>query len=290
MNCQRGSALIESLLLIGVLAPMLFGMALMGKYLDVKAAALEASRYAVWERTVWADSRSDWGDVGARKSESRIAEEIGALVLAHPSTTVAPAGRGAGNPLWRNRRHEPFLKGVGITDDSGRPVAVPGALTSHATEAPADALLVDRFAAGPLAGDGLAGVAAGIGEQLSDLGTECAVGVDLERGLGLGVRNFAEAEVMVPTRDFFGPDTAELRFSARAAILSNGWTAFDHETFRRRVDNLTLDELVSCAVLPGQLFAMISLGPDKPLYGEGLPSYPVTEALEPAALPARSER
>lgn len=290
MRRQRGSALIESLLLIGVAAPMLFGMAVMGKYLDIKAAALEASRYAVWERTVWAEGRSDWDDTGPRKSEFQLAEEIGSLILAHPSATVASSRGGAGNPLWRNRRQERFLRGVGITDEGGRPVAVPGALTSRATKAPASAGLVDRFAAGPLAGDELAGAAAGIGEQLGDLGTECAVGVDLGRGLGLGARNFAEAEVAVPTRNFFGPAGAELHFTSGAAILSNGWTAFDHETFRRRVDNLTLDELVSCAVLPGHLFAMISLGPDKPLYGEGLPSYPVIEALNPTALPTRPER
>lgn len=290
MRVQRGSALVETMILAGVFIPMLFGMALLGKYIDVKSATLEASRYAVWERTVWADAAGGWHEGENQKSEVRVAEEVNAFVMGHPSAVVDPGALSTANPLWVDRKQTKLLKGMPLTDEEGRTKIVSSSATVRSTEPPASGSLVNRFAFGPLPVDGIGAASDSVGGRLGDLGSGCGVGLDLRHGLNLGKNNFATSSVAVPVRNFLPPDGPDLNFRSTAAILSNSWTAPDAETFRRRVDNLTVDELVECAVLPGQLFAAISLGPNKPLYGEGLASYPVVEALDDQALPTERKK
>ena len=286
MTRQQGSALVETLILTGVFVPMLFGLALLGKYLDIKTATLEASRYAVWERTVWADAAGSWNEGEVHKSDVRVVEEINAFVLGHPSAVIDPDTLSTDNPLWVDKKQEKMLKGVTLTDDKGRPRIVSASVDLRSVKPPVSAPLVDRFAFGPLPGGDIGAASNAVGDQLGALGSGCGMGIDFRHGLNLGKNNFVTASVAVPARNFLRFADSDFEFKSTAAILSNSWTASDASVYRRRVDNLTVDELVACAVLPGQLFAAISLGPNKPLYGEGLPSYPVLEAFDDRALPA----
>lgn len=281
----RGSALVETLVLMGVLAPMLFGIALVGKYLDVKGASLEAARYSVWERTVWTDRADSGRGSEARKTDYEVGEEVHTLVLGHPGTMVESGSVREHNPLWVNRRHERILSGTTVLDERGQPQVVAGSTAMRYSSSPVTAPLVDRFANGPVRGAGLTSAADAVGNHLGSLASGCGPGIDFERGLGLGSDNFITATVAIPGRDFLGPAGSELMFTASAAILSNSWTAADPKTYRQRVDGLVVDELVGCAVLPGRMFAVISLGTNEPLYGEGLRSYPVVEALDHDVLP-----
>lgn len=283
---QQGSALIESLILMGVLTPMFVGISLLGKYLDVKAAALEASRYAVWERTVWSGSGAGWNEGENRKADNQVAQEANALVMGHPSAGIDSALTISTNPLWVSRRHEQLLAGITVRDKMGNPMVAPSDTTLRAYRPPATMPLVDQFAFKGLPGDGLGKAVVSVGDKLGKLNGGCGTGIDFNQGLGLGSDNFIEAKVSIPVRNFLRPGAPDLSFLSRAAILSNSWMASDPEIYRKRVDRLTVDELVACAVIPGRFtFAVLSRGTNTPLYGEGIRSYPVLEAFDAGALP-----
>ena len=50
----RGSALVEAVVLMVVLVPIMFGVVMIGKLIDLKQTGEQASRYAAWEATVHA--------------------------------------------------------------------------------------------------------------------------------------------------------------------------------------------------------------------------------------------
>lgn len=51
---HRGQAMVELVIVAAfVLLPLFLAMPFLGKYLDVRTAAVESARYAAWERTVW---------------------------------------------------------------------------------------------------------------------------------------------------------------------------------------------------------------------------------------------
>lgn len=49
---QQGGALVESILICGVLVIFMTGIPMMGSLIDVKQQAIQASRYAAWEKTI----------------------------------------------------------------------------------------------------------------------------------------------------------------------------------------------------------------------------------------------
>lgn len=292
MNKASGSALVETVILMTALVPLLLGIPLVGKYLDVKAAALEASRFAVWERTVWSDVSAGWGESENHKSSDRVRTEVSRYVIGHPSTLIDPEALPKRNPLWVSHGQERMLHGVSVTHDDGTTKVLPAEVVQDSRGAPVGSPVVDRFAEGPLLGTALSEATAAIGKQLGALASGCGPGLDFNEGLGLSQNGFAEATITLPARNFIQRDAGtSLKFSSTAAILSNGWTATDVRTYRNRVDRLTVDELVACAVVPGRFtFAVISRGANTPLYGEGIPSYPVLEAFDQSVLPPGRRR
>ena len=73
----------ETLVALLALAPFIAGIPLLGKQLDIKQKTYDASRYAVWERTVW---RSDG------TSESQEQKQISRWKLATERSGIrAPA-------------------------------------------------------------------------------------------------------------------------------------------------------------------------------------------------------
>ena len=61
----RGAALTETFFLTMILVPLLFGTAMLGKLIDIRQTAVQASRYTVWEATVHGDAAPP-DDVHAR--------------------------------------------------------------------------------------------------------------------------------------------------------------------------------------------------------------------------------
>ena len=55
----------------------------------------------------------------------------------------------------------------------------------------------------------------------------------------------------------------------RRSAKSNSWSSRDEAEFGRRVDDLTINELVQGAELPSRILALNALGKGEPLFGEG---------------------
>jgi len=58
MNVQRGAALTETFVLMLVLTPIMFGVPMIGKLIDLRQTTVQASRYAAWEATVSPNTHS----------------------------------------------------------------------------------------------------------------------------------------------------------------------------------------------------------------------------------------
>lgn len=132
--------MIELLIAAGfVLVPLFLTIPLLGKYLDLRASAVQTARYAAWERTVWyggdAASSLGWFGVSRRwhaneKSDDQIRSEIAVRLLSDTSPEPgasfplteppmaeafssidrsANAFRGNSKKLWQDRNEQALL-------------------------------------------------------------------------------------------------------------------------------------------------------------------------------------
>jgi hypothetical protein len=109
-----GQALVEFLITATlVLIPMFLVIPLLGKYMDMKATAIQAARYAAWERTVWF-GHADWA--AGQKTDLQIQHEVQWRFFSNNATAKLQASDGgatgwAGGPkaLWRDRAGYPML-------------------------------------------------------------------------------------------------------------------------------------------------------------------------------------
>jgi Flp pilus assembly protein TadG len=106
-SCQRGQSTVEFVVIALALVPMLIGITLLGKYLDLMNTTEQASRYVAFEGTT-RNSSNTW------KSDAELATEVRRRFF---STSDAPiktndtAGDFAAhrNPLWTDHTGRPFL-------------------------------------------------------------------------------------------------------------------------------------------------------------------------------------
>ncbi|MDB5809174.1 MAG: hypothetical protein JWN94_1296 [Betaproteobacteria bacterium] len=112
---QSGQALVEfTIAAATVLLPLFLIIPILGKYMDMKAASIQAARYAAWERTVWFGG-ADW--TAATKSDLEIQREIQqrffsdtAAAKLQSSQSAATGWGGTGpKPIWRDRGGNPML-------------------------------------------------------------------------------------------------------------------------------------------------------------------------------------
>lgn len=227
----RGNALIETIVALLALSPIVSGMVLLGKQLDVKHKTYDALRYSVWERTVWANA----------KPESDITIEALDRSFGHPlagvlSTNALHATGVSLNPLWQTR---------------GRRLLADAPSASHSDAVPPEQpgyALVAVLAHG---GGPLSAIAEAL--QLHDL--------------QLNPRAFATARLTANIR----PELTDrpITHVAEGAVLSDVWSSRDENDFRRRVDHLTANELIEALEMPARPLSMQSLRAGGPLYGEG---------------------
>lgn len=125
-DSQTGQAMVELLIVATfVLVPLFLAIPLVGKYLDMRAAAAQSARYAAWERTVWyggnAASSMGWFGVNRRwqaveKSDAQIRNEVGVRYLSQNTTNAFSSAdrsetnfRGGTKEIWKDRKGQAFL-------------------------------------------------------------------------------------------------------------------------------------------------------------------------------------
>lgn len=102
-----------------ILVPLLLLIPLLGKYIDIKHASIQAARYEAWEYTVWYGDNSElpggFVDGGGTtlaqpvKSPATIQKESRWRFFSDPSDEILPTynsnwGKGDHNPLWDDHR------------------------------------------------------------------------------------------------------------------------------------------------------------------------------------------
>ena len=243
------------------LSPFLVGIPLLGKQLDIKHKTYDATRYAVWERTVWRDQGSS-----NRKSGEDITLEARDRVLGHPKSGVLNIGelRASGiteNPLWVDREQRRLLN---YSDGNTLP------LTATVTDAQEPVRV---------------GVAL-VPEMAYEGGRIAAATKLVElQPLGMSDRVFARTSFRVEMR----PKLAQLASrqpslrretpndstppplvqSAAGAVLSDTWSARDESNLRSLVDRLTVNEALGIIELPAKPLGALAIGKGRILYGEG---------------------
>lgn len=139
-----GQAMVELLIVAGfVLIPLFLAIPLIGKYLDVRSAAVQAARYAAWERTVWyggdSASKLGWGSFANKwqafeKKDSVIAQEMGVRQFSESASafSVADASAtsfaGGSKILWQDRTGKKMLADYSDVGSSVSNADAPGTL------------------------------------------------------------------------------------------------------------------------------------------------------------------
>jgi hypothetical protein len=143
----RGQAMVELLIVAGfVLVPLFLAIPLLGKYLDIRSSAVQAARYAAWERTVWYGGESatamGWFGVDRKwianaKTDAQIRNEIGVRQLSKTESTDAfsSADRSASSfkngtkEIWQDRSSTPLLANYSDTVTAVANGTAPGTLS-----------------------------------------------------------------------------------------------------------------------------------------------------------------
>lgn len=113
LGADSGQALTELLVFSIILVPVLLMVPLLGKYINLNQSALEAARYAAWERTVWANRAGD-NPQALVKDDTQLQAEIRRRFFSDPDLPIKGSdgdgsAQAGSNPLWFDHAHRPLL-------------------------------------------------------------------------------------------------------------------------------------------------------------------------------------
>lgn len=192
-----------------VLVPLFLAIPIIGKYLDVRAAAVDASRYAAWERTVWygGASASSIGWFGAtnswqanEKTDDQIRREVAVRLLSHTGANDAflPGDKSASGfkngetrRLWHTRDGSAMLAAYSDVGNAVSNAAAPGTMNKVL--------------------DPIVSLAATLGPFTLEMQGEYTASVTVK------IRDYDRAT--------FLPASSKLSFSEKNVLLANGWNA-----------------------------------------------------------------
>lgn len=236
---QHGSALVEASVLMLVSLPLIYGVVMLGKVIDLKQTTEQASRYAVWESTVYAAS----GANGAAPA-GIMQRFFGAPTASLQTQSIEPGI----NPLWGNTqtpRANRFekdtrvaIKTQAITADYQRDIAEPTAAMSVGEQAGKSGEILDG-----LSGNSWGLTANGL--------VQANVGVEMDNSAWLNAGSAG-----------CGGDQSSLCLNSSAVILVDGWSASNDAHSAERVRSL----VPVSAIEP--LGDAISLVGNIPMFGE----------------------
>lgn len=268
----------EVLISLVVFAPLFLMVPILGKYLDIKNSNMAASRYAVWERSVWSDESASWNDGENHKTDAQIQQEMTARFLTDPLEPIRSGAQTASteNGLWTSHEPEQLVE--------------PGSTTAvEENRGPLPLPVVDNLAHEGVPGGG---AIAGIGSSIPVPGGCGRLGEGLDTGLDLGAEGYVTATAQTTLRNimvdssYFELDTEvgpNINMESGAALLTNTWLAPDEQKFKDRTYNIVLDEVVDCVESFGRLtLGLMTLPTDRNgiLFGEVNRSDPVDTAVD----------
>ncbi|MGM0417019.1 MAG: hypothetical protein ACQEQK_08725 [Thermodesulfobacteriota bacterium] len=245
---QKGQAATEFVIAAAfVLVPLFLTLPLLGKYIDIKHAAIQHARYTAWEYTVWfgqdeyiMDGIESNQSSGVKKY-AHTAQEGSEYFFSDrtaPDYGTASASLNV-DPLWKDHRGTPLF---GLKDISTE-------LKGHRTPVPFGVigeLLEDLI-------DIVGTAVAKLGELISALGPDAEFDVLHYRN----IRGYFTSEVEIPVRslgqvlpryDLNGEHSSSakpLTFSAKAAVQSNNWNAGSRDHATRESKGLVVTSILS---------------------------------------------
>ena len=108
-RAQRGQATTEVIVMSAVLVPMFLLVPALGKIADMNHAAIEAARYASWERTVAPEAAKSDAQLG-EEVRRRFFSNVSAFIITNEGTQAADNQR---NQLWRDHADGWVLRNYG---------------------------------------------------------------------------------------------------------------------------------------------------------------------------------
>lgn len=224
---QRGQAAVECAIMAAfVLVPLFLLIPLLGKYIDIKQAAIQQARFEVWEYTAWFDREEQImhgirSEYRSGRRDFAVTRARGNRLFFTDSTAADYGGPEAvdrPNPLWVDQRGEPLL-----VRSSLHPVT--GELRQQNTPDPTSGLVE-----GGLINDTLGlvnWVVKLFGKLLHALGIDATFDALNTKGY---FTSFLTVEVrppgeVVPDLSALNKDLPPLAIQAQAAVLSRGWNA-----------------------------------------------------------------
>ncbi len=276
-----GTATTEFLVSLAFFVPLFVTVPVIGKYISFKQKNIESNRYAVWERTVWADEQGRWNDNENTKSDDGIAREVdrrlyGSQIQGLSSSSITD------NNMWSDRNSERMLA---LATKGKHRITV----SLNADVSPVKDHFTDNLAYKgiPYIGDGMSKITEVVNSTLGNFVSDCKdiPGVDLKKGMNLGSKTYASITVSANAKNILPSvnngdsqiilienekepkttieDKKHFTFSSSGSILSNAWTAPTEAIFNERVGKLVVDESVRCISSPARLLSLF------PIYKEG---------------------
>lgn len=286
---QAGSSSVEFIIAFAALVPFFIGIPMLAKHADLKNSALQASRYAVWERTVYSGPDAPWREGEAAISDESVRMAAETRFFGHSAHGIHNRSQ-TENPFWNTRNSDPLLQrrttGNPLTltlNDSSVVDGMSG--WARATARPVEVLgatgLELNGAFGSLTskiegGLNALGGAAGFIGNLVGQNVDCSipginvVGGDADGGgLGLASNNLTRATITVPLHNRVNSAGGNPVIVTHAAILANPWSAPSDPVFAKRLDNIVPNQMLGCITAPGAILfgSMGSRG--EFLFGEG---------------------
>lgn len=248
-----------------VLVPLFLLIPLLGKYIDIKHASIQAARYEAWEYTVWyaSDAETPDGFPGGPmpvKSTSQLQRESRRRLFSGPGLALDDGDKGTGwveadrNPVWRDH------VGLSLYDGDLGATTPPGAARSRldSSEPTPDVLAVGEVTSAlPLMfSAAFSYFATGLPIPLPPV---LRPSTDFDEAIN--VDGYARSVVAVPittppglvdVRTLEGEagadvdiDIGTLVFNTEAAVLSDGWNAGGVEHTFDRVGGIVPTNILS---------------------------------------------
>ena len=222
---QKGQAATEFLIAAAcVLVPLFLIVPLLGKYIDIKHAAIQNARFSAWEYTVWTGDHeqvmaglNDNQSGGVKKYKTTTEQGWNYFFTDRPAADYGTASASsAPDPLWRDHRQTPLLAETDVAHE----------IKEHDTPVPAGVVGEIAQTLFQFVGD----VVSFFGKMLRFVGADADFDVINTKGhftsdVKVTVNSLDQILPHYAVAAHNGEKTKPLIFKAKAAVQTNNWNA-----------------------------------------------------------------